>query len=76
LTVLAWFILPGERLLPHPSHLLFSTYSFVWLFRYAELTVNIVYRRMMQGSCAAGFVGKMLSEHPVEECLQRDENSG
>jgi 8-oxo-dGTP pyrophosphatase MutT (NUDIX family) len=46
--------------------------TFLWLFRYAELTVNIVYRRI----CAASFVGKMLPEYSVEECVHRDENSG
>jgi len=43
---------------------------------YAELTVNIVYRRMLQDRRAARSVGTMLPEHPVEECVQRDENSG
>jgi len=45
---------------------------FVWLFRYAALTVNIVYRQLMQDSCAASFVGTMLPEHPVEKmCATR-----
>ena len=31
---------------------------------------------MMQDSYAVRFVVKMLCEHSVEQCVQRDENSG
>jgi hypothetical protein len=67
---------PGETLLSYPTHLLFSTYSFVWFSSYAELTVSIVYRRLMHDSCAVSIVGKTLYEYSVEECVQRDGNSG